>query len=291
LKRQNGILSESNDRYEDLNDHLNDSIAELKEQNEFLAAQVDLFSILNQDLNATMIDLTEQVDRLEGQVSNFTLENDRLENLVGSLSNETDTLTELSNVLQSNVDRLEGDIATLEQENGRLDASIADLKTVIEFWGDVSGNFDDTYEEMAAFLAQQIETNRFLVLEALQNTYHQRVGGWDCALRDQFAMEPFANDDSVTIPGDSIDDVLTYVDERVLSDLCLDKADFEKYLEDRYSIAEVTVGRLATSVQRYTWSAIDHYFPEDGETGLSAEDWATAEYDCGKLASDQKYVS
>lgn len=206
-----------------------------------------------------------------------------------SLSNETDTLNELSNLLQSNVDRLEGDIETLEQENGRLEISIEDLKTVISFWDEVSGNFDDSYEEMAAFLANQIETNRFLVLESLENTYHQRVADWDCALRDQFALEPFANDDSVTIPGDQIDDVLLYVDERVLSDLCLDKGDFQKYLEDRYSMTEVTVGRLATSVQRYTWSAIDHYFPEDGEAGLNAEVWSEAEYDCGKLTVDQKY--
>jgi len=290
LKRQNDILSDSNDRYEELNNQLNDTIAELKEQNLFLEEQVDIFTGLNQDLNATVIDLTKEVDRLEGQVSNFTAENDRLEKLVDSLTDETNTLKELSDVLQTNVDRLEGDIASLERENNRLDTAINDLKTVIEFWDDVSGNFDETYEEMAAFLASQIETNRLMVLEALENTYHQRVAGWDCALRDQFAMEAFANNDDEPIPADRFGDVMEYVDERVLSDLCLDKSNFEDYLEGRYTgMNDMTVRRLVTSVQSYTWSAIDHYFPEKGEIGLSPEDWAAADYDCGKLTAAQKY--
>eukprot|EP00980_Cylindrotheca_fusiformis_P025716 scaffold14511_cov93-Cylindrotheca_fusiformis.AAC.2 len=291
LKRQNDILSESNDRYEDLNDQLSDSIAELKEQNTFLQGQVDEFANLNQDLNGTVIDLTEQVDRLEDEVTDFTAENDRLENLVQSLSNETETLTKLSNALQANVDRLEGNIGNLEQENDRLETSIDDLKTVISFWGDVSENYDETYEQMTAFLAQQIEINRVLALESLENNYHQRVAGWDCGLRARFAMEPFASDDNVSIPTDRINDVMMYVDERVLSELCLDKGDFEKYLQDRYTMSDVSVKHLETSVERYTWEAIDYYFPEEAEVGLNAEDWSKAEYNCEKLTSAQKYIA
>jgi hypothetical protein len=58
---------------------------------------------------------------------------------------------------------------------------------------------------MAAFLAQQISNDRNLVHVALQNTYHQRfLAGWDCAVRNQFALEAFANDDNVTVFGDRI---------------------------------------------------------------------------------------
>jgi len=289
LKRQNEILGESNDSYEDLNDHLNDTVAELKEQNQFLKEQVDTFAGLNQDLNSTVIDLKDEVDRLEGEVTNFTVENNRLEGLVNSLSNETDTLTNLSNVLQDNVDRLKGQVGNLQTENGRLESSIDDLKTVTGFWDDVAGNWDDTYEKMAAFLAQQILTNRFLVLEALQNTYHQRVADWDCGLRAQYALEPFAQDDSITIPNEKYNDVVSFVDGRVLSDLCLSRSNFESYLAGRYPNGDINIDRLVTSVRRYTWDAIDHYFPENGEEGVAAEDWVIAMYSCDNLMPSQKY--
>lgn len=289
FKRQNEVLSESNDIYEELNGRLNDTVAELKEQNQFLKEQVDTFAGLNQDLNSTVIELKGEVDRLEGEVTNFTDENNRLENLVNSLSNETDTLTNLSDVLQENVDRLKGQVGNLQTENGRLESSIDDLKTVVGFWNDVAGGWDDTYEKMAAFLAQQISTNRFLVLQALQNTYHQRVADWDCGLRAKYALEPFAQDDSVTIPSDKYSDVISFVDERALSDLCLSRSNFESYLSSRYSDGDISIDRLVTSVRRYTWDAIDYYFPETGEEGVTAEDWATAMYSCDNLMPSQKY--
>jgi prefoldin subunit 5 len=272
-----------------LNDQLNDTVAELKEQNQFLKEQVDTFADLNQDLNSTVIDLNNEVDRLEGQVSNFTKENDRLEDLVGSLSDETDTLTELSNVLQENVDRLKGEVGNLKTENGRLETSIDNLKTVIEFWGDVVGNIDNTYEEMTAFLAQQISTNRNLVLEALENTYHQRVADWDCGLRAQYALEPFAQDDSVSIPNDKYNEVIDFVNGRVLSDLCLSRSNFESYVTSRYPSGGISIDRLVTSVRRYTWDAIDHYFPEIGEDGLTPENWSMANFTCSSLMPSQKY--
>jgi len=289
LKRQNDILSESNDRYEDLNDRLNDTVAELKEQNGVLKEQVDTFADLNQDLNATVIDLKQEVDRLEGQVTNFTLENDRLEDLVSSLSNETDTLTNLTNVLQDNVDRLKGEVTQLKTENGRLATNIDNLQTVIEFWDDVVGNYDQTYEEMAAFLASQIVTNRNLVLEALENTFHQRVADWDCGLRAQYALEPFAQDDSITIPNDKYSEVIGFIDERVLSDLCLSRSNFEAYVNGRYPSGEISIDRLVTTVRRYTWDAIDHYFPESGEQGLTPENWSMANYTCNNLMPSQKF--
>jgi len=289
LKRQNEILSESNDRYEDLNNQLNDTVAELKEQNQVLAGHLDVFEQLNKDLNATSDRLEDEVDRLEGEVGDLTGQNDRLEGLVGSLTNETARLNQLNDLLEDNVDRLGDNVNKLETENIRLENSIVDLRTVINFWDGVTDNVEQTYDEMTAFLANQISTNRVLVLEALQNTYHQRVANWDCALKDQFAMDAFASDENLSVPQARIDAVLEYVDERVLTDLCLDKNDFQKYLEDNYTLNDITINRLVTSVQRYTWSAIDYYFPETGESGLTTQIWSAAEYDCGKLPASVAY--
>lgn len=291
LKVQNEILTESNNVYEELNGRLNDTITELQGHNEFLAQQVETLTKNVEDLNATADRLEGEVDRLEDEVDNLETQNDRLEGLVDSLTNETSTLKNLTDVLQENVDRLEDKIGSLETENTRLEDNISNLETVVGFLDEVAGNIDETYEQLASFLAEQITTNRLLVTETLQNTYHQRVANWDCALRDTFVLEAFASDENLAIPNNLMSDVMDFVDERVLSDLCLDLNDFQNYLTDRYGNGDITTSRLVTSVQRYTWDALDYYFPEDGEEGLTGEDWATAEYDCGKLTVEQKFTS
>jgi len=291
LQVQNGILAANNDEYEALNGQLNASLAELREQNAFLAEQVDIYAGLNQDLNATAYHLEEQVDRLEGEVDELTLQNDRLEALVGSFSTETEHLSELGDLLQDNVDRLEDKIEDLMVENDRLEGLVADLQTVADFLDDAAQNLNESFDEVTAFLAEQISTNRFLVVENLQNTYHQRVANWDCALRDRFALEDFTRDGNMPIPDDIFPVVMLYVEERVLSDLCLDTSDFELYMSNRYNGEDITVNRLTTSVQRYTWDALDHYFPEADEDGVAPEAWAAAAYECGNLSPENQYFT
>lgn len=289
LQVQNEILSDSNDRYESLNGQLNETLIALQEENVALEEQVDRFAELNENLNSTVQDLTTQVDRLEVQVDDLTLQNDRLEELVGSLNNETDRLWNLTNTLQSNVDRLEDRVEEFKTENTRLEGLVSDLETVTSFLNDTAGTLNESFEDLANFLSEQITTNRQIVLETLQNTYHQRVSNWDCALRDQFALEPFANNGNLAIPEADYPEVMTFVKERVLSELCLDAIDFKTYFEGRYANEDFTTNKLVTAVQRYTWEALDYYFPEEDETGLNEVDWATAKYNCEGLTPSQQF--
>ena len=290
LKHQNEILSDSNDVYEELNGKLKASIEDLQEQNEFLADQVALYSNLNQDLNATSERLKDQVDRLEGEVYDLAAENDRLDDLVGALSNETEHLSEMGDLLRINVDRLESKVNELEVENNRLEALTSDLQSIASFLNETADNLGDAYDEVAAFLAEQISTNRVLVMETLENTYHQRVANWDCALTDNFALEEFSKDRNTPIPANSFSAVMEYVEERVLSDLCLDIDDFEQYMEQRYDGQDITTNRLVASVQRYTWNALDYYFPEGDDIGLSPQDWAAASFNCDNLSVNQQFM-
>lgn len=289
LQVQNGILAENNEDYQALNQQLNASLQELQYQNEFLAEQVETFAQLNQDLNDTASDLEEQVDRLEGEVDNLANQNDRLEALVSQLNNETEDLSEVVDLLEGNVSRLEGKIQELGVENDRLEGLVDDLRTVADFLDETSENLDESYEQVASVLAGQIATSRLLVAESLQNTYHQRVSNWDCAFRDRFALEDFESDPSLPIPDDKMPAVMAYVEERVLSDLCLDANDFELYMNDRYSGGDITSSRLTSSVSRYTWGALDYYFPDADGDGLTPEDWASTGYECGNLSPEKRY--
>jgi hypothetical protein len=68
-----------------------------------------------------------------------------------------------------------------------------------------------------------------------------------------------------------IDAVLSYVDNKVLSELCLDQTDFANQLAVAYPPATGTLTsfRLTRSVLRYMNAAIEYYFPEDVEVGLA----------------------
>ena len=287
LREQNMILNENNNRYEELNDELSDNIDDLKEQNQFLKEQVDRYTNLNEQLNITSQELTSQVDRLEVQVDELSTQNDRLDDLVTQLSNETNNLEELNDQLTTNVNTLEIQIDELGNENDRLQSLVGDLQVVTSFLNETATNLDETYDDIAATLAEQITTNRVLVVESLQNTYHQRVLNWDCAFYDTFALEDFVDNGNLAIPDDKMNDVMEYVTNRVLDDLCLDTQDFISYMEMRYSNQDITTNRLLTSVQRYTWYALDYYFPEfsDNEQGLTPMNWANASYNCNNLES------
>ena len=78
------------------------------------------------------------------------------------------------------------------------------------------------------------------------------------------------------------------MNNRVLSELCLDAADFDIFLESTYS-SSLTVNQLYQGVALYTDKAMQYYFPGPRESGLTQEEWATAGYDCENLMTRFKF--
>merc|ERR1712125_91657 len=105
---------------------------------------------------------------------------------------------------------------------------------IVSFINETGNNFDDTFETITNFLSEQITAYRAVVIETLQNTYSQRIASWDCAYRDMFRLEEFVNDGRLPIGAGSYPNVIEYVEERVLSELCLSTPDFEIYLDNRW---------------------------------------------------------
>jgi hypothetical protein len=74
------------------------------------------------------------------------------------------------------------------------------------------------------------------------------------------------------------------VDQRVLSELCLDVSDFELYLNEANANSDgITSFGLIRGVLLYTTQALDYYFPEKDETGLTLAGWSQASFTCDNL--------
>ena len=237
--------------------------------------------------------LQAEVDRLETEVDRLEVQNDRFELLNGELNqtvidlrdvNEdlrstATSLEESVNELNSTVGNLEKINQNLTAENERFANLNQELGTIVAFLNETAIEFNETYESLTSYLAEQIVANRVLVLQTLENLYTQQVLFWDCSFRDVFRGENFILNEDLVI-GSQLPSVLEYVEERVLSELCLNASDFESFLDSRYSLDLFSANQLYQGVALYSNAALDYYFPDPGEAGLTADVWSKSNYRC-----------
>jgi len=289
LNRQNSVLENSNVQYATLNAQLNESLSRLEGENEFLAEQNEIFAALNTDLSATAEDLSGQVNDLERNVDGLEKENDRLNTYVKSLNVEIYKLSDLNDNLAETVQEMNSEVDRLTIENDRLEVLTTDLGSVASFLNETAIAANEPLETVAEFISDQISDYQSVVIETLQNTYIQRVSMWDCSFRHTFNNEGFINNGAVPIPEAIYREVINYIDDRILSFLCLQAADFEQYIKSRFNEDPTTMIHLVSAVEGYTSAALDYYFPDEGEFGLTTEDWANAGYACENLREDQVF--
>lgn len=301
-------LASENDRYANLNGELNRTVNEFRDMNEDLSATVFELEEISDELNTTNLELVERVDDLAAENRNYAelnqelnitatrlgrevgffeaaieqliLENGALSNLTESIQGVAEQLGDLTADQNETLTELYGVLNGLTTENNRLESLNSDLVSIVTFLNETSLGLGNSLDQVAGFLSAQIVANQVLVSESLENTYRQRVQNWDCDYRDHFRGQPFGNDYDVTI-GDLIP-VINYANERVLSELCLDSSDFELYLMRQYPEG-VSSFRFISALTIYTAEALDFYFPEQEEQGISPEEWANASYKCQNL--------
>jgi hypothetical protein len=308
LEAQVAVLSGEINRFSVLNNELNETVADFRDLNQDLNATVtqlegifyglndtnfdlvdrveelvvenEIYSRLNQDLNTTATRLAKEVDFFEITLAKLVLENGALANLTGALQGLTSELGNLTVSQNDTLAQLYGVLDRVSTENLLLESLNNDLVTVVSFLNETSLGLDNSLQQITGFLADQIAANQVLVSESLENTYRQRVQSWDCDYRDHFREEPFAGNFNISIT--DLSGVVEYVNERVLSEICLDESDFEQFLLGEYPDG-INSFRLIRGVSMYTTNALDFYFPEAGETGITPAVWAEASYDCQKL--------
>lgn len=307
LETQNAILAEANDAFgnqtaelQEQIDILQSTVSNLTLANEALKEEATNLALLNEELANMTVALNETNAELTAQVDNLTAVNEELVESNEALTNQTQelqaTLGEL--VLEfdeayETVVELQDEAAILREENDRLSNLTENLATILSFLEETNQDADLTVDQLASQLEEQITNNRRLVLENLQNTLTQRTQTWNCDYVSAFSGSDFAADANIAIPSGSYDSVMDYVETRVLTDLCLDRSDFELYLSVNFmpNGDGLTSSELVSGVSMYTSDALDHYFPDSGEGGVTPEEWAEASYDCSNLPGELKYTS
>ena len=282
---QNDALNASLAIFAELNAQFNETVVALRVEVSALEVQVDRYNELNDDLNQTAISLSSKVAQLEGVNQELSDTNQELWDTVEVLSNETIELSLINQDLQDQKMLLEEEIDEMGTEVDRLESLSKNLATVVSFLNATTVAIDQTVDRFTDFLAREIRRTRVMAMDSLRNNYQQSESFWNCDFREYFLGEPFVQNRNSPIGDEAFPEVLAYIDERVLSTMCLDVNDFLAFLRIGSS---VSFNDLLQTVGDYTDLAMLHYFPPNEETaqrngGLDPDMWAEARHSCTNL--------
>lgn len=293
----NDELQANNDRFDALNDQLNASNVEFARLNGELELAIFNLSDSNDNLNGTTLRLLAAVEELQGVNQNLTATVREYAQVTEVLSGEVDELDRISASLNETVQSLNGEIGELKGENDRLRDFNDDLTEVVSFLNETASGYERTFQGIAKILSDQIASGRSTAVGTLKVTLMQKATNWDCGLRTKFSVRDFSKDDNLPIGADDYSDVLGYVDNRVLKELCIDTDDFESYLaseivKSAVPPVNVTVNGFEKAVSRYSTLLWDFYFPDAGDEapeGINSTEWADAKYACAGLPTNRRF--
>ena len=276
-----GLVQELDSTNEDLryiNEKLSDENNELEEQilffngsNALLSEQLSNLSLENDSMNSTLQQFQVVAHALDVDLFEFGTSAEDL-NL---------TIQELDEA----VDRL----ITQNEEFSELNE---DLETIAIFLqGSVEG-VDQSYEELAETLADTIVKKRALAETGLKDRMRAEMAGWECGLSIAFGSLPFGRDETIAIGNSQYGDVITYIDQKILSDMCIDPGNLQLYLNSEvltqgYDPWDISMKDLAFGVNAYIGKVFDYYFPDEHLKGRAWDEaWDDANYDCNNLPDD-----
>eukprot|EP00526_Cylindrotheca_closterium_P012275 CAMPEP_0113609422 /NCGR_PEP_ID=MMETSP0017_2-20120614/4481_1 /TAXON_ID=2856 /ORGANISM="Cylindrotheca closterium" /LENGTH=458 /DNA_ID=CAMNT_0000518235 /DNA_START=107 /DNA_END=1483 /DNA_ORIENTATION=+ /assembly_acc=CAM_ASM_000147 len=271
---------------ESVSGSLNETNQALTEEVNELTSQNQNYAELNTNLNSTALYLTAEVESLKITLAHLVSENNALSNTTMALESIRDHLNNLTIEQNETLMELQATLDSFTEENDRLEDLNTDLVSILGFLNETSLGIDTSLSQITDFLSNQIVASEVLVLENLENTMRQRIGNWDCDYRDVFREQNYGVDFSAPIT--ERNRVLDYVDGRVLSELCLNRDDFDSYLTFQFPEG-LTSYRLFRGVVEYTSKALDFYFPEEDEIGLSTTAWSDAAYACKNLRTNFRW--
>jgi myosin heavy subunit len=290
---ENDRLNASVSFFAKLNTKLNSTVEELsnevndfKNENEFLVE-------INQGLNLTVTELSDKVQELDVFNDQLLKANSNLSKSVDHLVNETAKLAMMNEALNDTATDLRNEISSLSSEVDRLDRLTINLKNLVSFLNETALNIDESFDSMTDFLSKQIESNRVLVMETLENLYRQRISNWDCDFREFFLSEFFVSNRDAPIGIDLYPKAIGYIEERVLSDLCLNTVDFEGFLEEFMKLtktSDASFNQLQQAAGQYTGLAVNYYFSPSAVTNSTTSvQWAEANYNCNNLPPESLF--
>lgn len=245
----------------------------------------------NEELKQHNVFLQSNLTRTNENVQNLTIQVNTTQALVALLERNIVEFEKLKSNLTEKVDNFTIQVETLSNENDRLQNTTNNLRNIVSFLNETNLGFERSLSSVSDFLGQQISGYRVERMSNLNLLYRQIVTRWDCDLISRFRLRDFAKNITQPIGPADINDVLDHVDEQVLTELCINRTDFEHSLQSTIMqppkpLSNISIAELETGVAIYTTKVLDYYFPDAGETGgLVESDWSAAQFDCSKLAT------
>lgn len=254
----------------------------------------------------------------------LTVENNRyydytktLNNTVSRLVNDLAVSTESQLALKNSLDeyrvlstKLEQEVLSLSMTTGDLNSTVKDLNDAIEVFQEENDRFrtivsflegeangvQKSYDELTKALGDTILRKRALAEIVVEERMKTELAGWECGLVTAFGTQQFAKDISNPIGSMYYNEVLTYTDNKILSDFCVNKEDFELFVKNEFVfngdiLWNINLGDFTRAVNIYTATALNYYFPDQGDkNGLQSEIWEEANYECKNLLQDTKFT-
>jgi len=297
---QNDQLNTSLDMYQQLNIELNTNTGVLKRAIDELEGTVSDYTQQNDQLNSTLSNLTIKIDTIEDINTILTEMNSALNIDVNVLSNETATLFSANDQLQNSVWTLTDDVDSLNTQNERLKKLTSNLGTVVSFINETSLEIDDSMDGFVQTVANSILTQRNLAMDSAKSLSLQKKSYWDCDFREHFLTYTFTTNRDLPITASYYDDVMEYIDFRILDELCLDVQDYERFLldylqreleDDTIQLIQdvVSFHQIIRSVSKYADLANNYYFEDDDNSPLNASIWNDARFECKNLIPTLHY--
>lgn len=303
LQVENAAFDELYQKFNGTNADFVDLLQSLSNTSDNLLLQVTQLTLETASLKNSTASLEMQVGDLQDQAetlnttnSELNATNQILETQNVKLNSDIILLNGTNNALMTQNKNLTASVTALDQQNTDLKEQVDRLESVVGFLNETTTN--GTFEELIQTLGSLIETNRNLVLTNLKTQYLSRVDNWLCDFLTDFAGKAFIESPNIGIGASDYPSVISNVDLGAMVPLCLDTDNFEGFvsltfpssLNGMSSPYNVTTNQLRSAVAQYTSQALNYYFPDQGEVGISPQNWTQAGYACEGFPSSLKFA-
>eukprot|EP00559_Dactyliosolen_fragilissimus_P004042 CAMPEP_0184859484 /NCGR_PEP_ID=MMETSP0580-20130426/4472_1 /TAXON_ID=1118495 /ORGANISM="Dactyliosolen fragilissimus" /LENGTH=495 /DNA_ID=CAMNT_0027356125 /DNA_START=62 /DNA_END=1546 /DNA_ORIENTATION=+ len=276
LKTENNVTKELLEDFKETNDAYEENNDELKDIN-------GKFELNNKNLKSNIQDLRHELNVLHDNNLNLTNSSETYKNLTILLQTEVENLDTIAANLNITLDDFQAQNNILGESINRLDKQNKELKTIVTFFNDTVTEINqDKFDDLIEQLATDIEFKWNLEVERLHTNYNIRLADWDCDFSKRFQLAPFGQDQTVSFgTSDFYEKVISYIDDRLLNNLCVDLPDFQEYLKNEKTVLtaggnlwDLNMDYMKEGVSEYVEDLLDYYFPDFNEShGLNTTEW------------------
>lgn len=274
---------------------LNSTLVEFKDQNEILRDENDRYQEYTNTLNETVQSLVVELADVGESEKRLTEAIDEYEVAAANLELEILSLTNQTGDLNDTVNELHVAVSIFEEENDKIRELNEDLGKIVGFLQVEADSVQKSYAELAEQLADTILRKEILAEVGLKERMRSELAGWECGFLTAFGNQDFSKNQEISIGYSNYDFVMSYISDRLLSDLCIVRANLEVYLRNEVITSgsylwDINMKDLAFGINMYASDVLDHYFPSENDiNGLENVVWNIADYDCRNLDLDDRY--